>query len=172
MKFEKISKDAQRDALSHLSHFDFNDFQDDAALAYIEDKLPLPKRGSAFSAGYDFYLPLSVTLPANGVFVIPTFIKAELDKDKVLKIYPRSSYGIKCGVIMANTVGIIDSDYYNNPSNEGHIMIALRNMNNFSVFLPQGDKFAQGIIEKFYVVDGDEYGKGEARTGGIGSTGK
>ena len=74
--------------------------------------------------------------------------------------------------MLANTVGVIDADYYNNEGNEGHILICLKNTSNNDVSLSVGDKFAQGVIKQFFVVEGDEYGKGGTRVGGIGSSGK
>lgn len=162
MRFEKISKEAALKFCEKngypVSSIDF-------------DNLPLPKRSTAKASGYDFFLPFDCFINGHGELLIPTFIKAQLDNDKVLEMYPRSSYGIKKGLALANTVGIIDADYYNNPDNEGHIMICLRNMTDIGVELKQGDKFCQGIIKQFFLVDGDEYGVGEERTGGIGSSG-
>lgn len=162
MRFEKISKETA------IKFCEKNGYP----VGIINfDILSLPKRSTGKSSGYDFHLPFDCYINPHGHLLIPTFIKAQLDNDKVLEMYPRSSYGIKKGLALANTVGIIDADYYNNPNNEGHIMICLRNMTDVGVELKQGDKFCQGIIKQFFLVDGDEYGVGEERTGGIGSSG-
>ena len=89
--------------------------------------------------------------------------------DEVLKIYPRSSMGVKKHLILPNTVGIIDSDYYNNSSNEGHIMLFLYNYDNEPHIIHKGDKIAQGIFQKFLVSDDAPV---DSRDGGIGSTGE
>ena len=160
MKFEKISLET---ATKFCQKAGLNDIN--------LEELSLPCRSTAKSSGYDFFLPVDITIKGRESALIPTFIKADLDDDKVLEIYPRSSYGIKKGLMLANTVGIIDADYYNNPDNEGHIMVCLKNMTEQEITLHAGDKFCQGIIKQFFLVDGDEYGVGNERTGGIGSTG-
>lgn len=168
MKFEFISEQEQRKFLEQMGTDTVEDI-----LSWVGNNLTLPTRSTANSAGYDFVLPINISIPAGEQVVIPTFVKAELDPDKVLEIYPRSSYGIKKGLMLANTVGVIDADYYNNEGNEGHILVCLKNTaKDGRVFLKAGDKFAQGVIKQFFVVEGDEYGKGGTRIGGIGSSGK
>ena len=176
MKFEYISIDQQKKYLQQNIHREYMPKATmENILNYINDinsSFDLPKRSSGYSAGYDFKLSMDILIPSQTTVIIPTFIKVQLDKDKMLNLYPRSSYGIKKNLMIANTIGVIDSDYYNNPDNEGHIMIAYRNMGKAKIQLKQGDKFAQGIIQQFFLVDGDEYGKGDKRLGGIGSSGK
>lgn len=128
----------------------------------------LPKRATAGSAGYDFFSPVTGTLWSGDTAVIPTGIKCKLEPGTVLQIYPRSSWGIKRGIQLANSVGIIDADYYNNESNEGHIMIALKNTSHTNREIKAGDAIAQGIVMRFEVVDDDD--TTAERTGGIGST--
>ncbi len=134
------------------------------------EKLQLPARSSALAAGYDFVLPFDVVLMPGEQKIIPTFVRIKLENNRALFIYPRSSFGIKKGIVLANTVGIIDADYFGNPDNEGHIFIALKNTSSSEVSLTAGEKFAQGIIQEFFLVDGDDFSKGRQRTGGIGST--
>ena len=163
MKFEKISKaSAVKFCESKGYHLKMEDY----------NSLPLPTRSTAKSSGYDFFIPFDCYINPLSQLLIPTFIKADLDVDKVLEIYPRSSYGIKKGIVLANTVGIIDADYYNNPDNEGHILVCLKNTSNQRIVFNKGDKFCQGIIKQYFLVDGDEYGVGKERVGGIGSSGK
>lgn len=157
MRFEKVS---EKEAARHW--YDQKD--------WIE--MVLPCRSTANAAGYDFFLPCDVTIQEGERVIVPTFIKAELDADKVLEIYPRSSYGIKKGVVLANTVGIIDADYYNNSDNEGHILVCLYNTGSSAVHLCKGERFCQGIIKQFFLMDGDRYGMGAGRIGGIGSSGR
>ena len=151
--FEQISKE-QWD----------NDVKED----YIKHQLP--RRGSKNSAGYDFYSPIDIIIPANGTTKIPTGVKAYMQPDEVLMIYPRSSIGFKTNIRLSNTVGVIDSDYYNNSDNEGHIWIKFYNPTDRDFIINIGDKIAQGIFTKFLVTDNDD--ANEERTGGLGSTGK
>lgn len=131
-------------------------------------RISLPKRATKNSAGYDFFLPFNIIIYANDSIKIPTGIKVEMNSDEVLKLYPRSSLGFKYGIRLANTTGIIDSDYFNNKGNEGHIWLKLVNPSDKNIELKKGEAVMQGIFEKFLVCDDDE-GNGE-RVGGIGST--
>ena len=83
----------------------------------------------------------------------------------------RSSKAIKEGLVLANQVGIIDADYYNNEDNEGHIIIGVRNMNDYDVVIKKGDRICQGIILKYGITD-MELPNTNVRGGGIGSTGR
>lgn len=130
-----------------------------------------PYRSTKHSAGYDFISPVEIVVPAHEMAKIPTGIKACMNDDEVLYIYPRSSIGFKTGIRLANTVGIVDSDYYNNEDNEGHIFIKFFNPTNEDYKINIGDKIAQGIFSKFLTVDDEEEITAE-RNGGFGSTGK
>ena len=88
----------------------------------IYDNIKLPERKTKYSAGYDFHLPYPVIFKNNSTITIPTGVRCKINDNYVLKIYPRSSFGFKYGMNLANTVGIIDADYYN-ADNEGHIMV-------------------------------------------------
>lgn len=135
-----------------------------------ETEIVLPKRGSKHSAGYDFYSPEEVIIPAGEQRLIWTDVKAYMQKDEVLFLVVRSSIGIKKGLQLANTVGIIDSDYYGNPENDGNIGICLKNTTDTDILIEAGERIAQGIFLKFFV--GDAGNTEEERTGGIGSTNK
>ena len=137
---------------------------------YFKNKLTVPMRSTGGSAGYDFICPYDVCIKPGEIAKIPTGIKVELEKDKFLGIYIRSSFGTKRNLELTNKVCIIDSDYYNNERNEGHILEFVRNNNDVPVTIKQGEAFCQGIIQTFFTVEGDEYGKGPKRVGGIGST--
>lgn len=130
-----------------------------------------PRRGTKHSAGYDFISPVQITVRAHEMAKIPTGVKASMEDDEALFIYPRSSIGFKTGIRLANTVGIVDSDYYNNEDNEGHIFIKFYNPTDNDFVINIGDKIAQGIFMKYLTVD-DEEEIGAKRTGGLGSTGK
>ena len=100
--------------------------------------------------------------------LVPTGIKCQLNPDQYLELSVRSSCPLKSWLILANGVGIVDSDYYNNPDNEGHIYFQIINLGPVEVVLHKGDKIGQGVIKHFDLVDDD---KAEGlRTGGFGST--
>lgn len=130
----------------------------------------LPKRATKHSAGYDFANPERVTIEPNEIKYVKTGVKAQMQEDEVLLLYNRSSNPKKKGLTMANSVGVIDADYYNNPDNEGEIAFAFRNITDKSVTLEVGEKLGQGVFTKFLLVD-DDNAEGK-RTGGFGSTSK
>lgn len=100
--------------------------------------------------------------------LVPTGIKCEMPEDFYLELSVRSSCPLKHWLILANGVGIIDSDYYNNPDNEGHIFFQVINLSPFDIILKKGDTIGQGILKKYFVTDNDvAYGE---RAGGFGST--
>ena len=110
-----------------------------------------------------------VDLLPGKVTVIPTGVKAYMGAGEYLSIHIRSSMGIKHGIMLANSTGIIDADYYNNPDNEGHIMVALLNMTDKVFHVNKGDRIAQGIFTAYLKADDDN--ASSKREGGIGSTG-
>ena len=174
MKFEKVSKERFR--LDLVNSFIKQGKTEEEAKYFASsiatenlDDIDIPKRSTAASAGYDFQMPFTITIHPGQTIVIPTGIKAKLDSDKVLMIAPRSSIGIKKHLKLANTQAYIDADYYNNISNEGHILIALTSENDDNVTLEYKDKIAQGIIIQYFTTDDDDCT--DVRTGGIGSTG-
>ena len=134
------------------------------------DELVLPKRGTKYSAGYDFYSPISFTLMLGERKVIPTGIKVCMEENEFLAIYVRSSLGFKHNIRMCNQVGIIDADYYGNSENEGHIFVCLKNEGDKEVNINKGDRFVQGIFTPYLITD-DDSATGN-REGGIGSTNK
>ena len=132
--------------------------------------IKLPQRGSKFSAGYDFFTPVSVTIKAGDKALIWTDVKAYMQEGEVLLLAVRSSIGIKKGLMLANTLGIIDADYYENPDNDGNIGICLRNLTDEDITLEAGERICQGSFIPYLVADN---GNTDAeRTSGIGSTGK
>lgn len=158
-KFEYISNEQWEKDIS-------NTIAQAVVLGYKE-----PRRGTKHSAGYDFTSPIEIVVPARKMAKIPTGIKAQMNEDEILSIYPRSSIGFKTGIRLANTVGIVDSDYYNNEDNEGHIFIKFYNPTDDDYEIHIGDKIAQGIFTKYLVVDDEEEITTE-RVGGLGSTGR
>ncbi len=138
----------------------------DGALSYA--CVRLPRRATAHSAGYDFFAPCDVFLPALGSAVIKTGIRARMAEGWVLLLYPRSGLGFKFGLHLANTVGVIDGDYYF-ADNEGHIMIKLVNPTDKSITLQAGTAFAQGVFMPYGITEDDN--QDNERHGGFGSTG-
>ena len=148
----------------------------------------LPERSTKGSAGYDFFVAEDVEIPSMLIeiaksnakkiltgeessvkpFIVWTGIKSYMREDEVLKIYNRSG-NPKRGLILANSVGIIDSDYYNNESNEGEIGFAFYNISPRAVKLSKGDKIGQGVFQSFLKSDNDC--ASVDRVGGFGSTG-
>lgn len=154
--FEKISQaQFEKDCSGDLkSDFDLNDIK-------------LPKRATSGSAGHDFFIPFDIVLKPMESIKVPTCIRAYMKDDEVLEIYPRSSHGFKFFLKIANTVGIIDSDYYLG-DNEGHIWIKIRNEGGKVFSLKKGEAFCQGIFKNYLIADNDA--TTNKRTGGIGST--
>ena len=165
---------------------------------YLDKNIKLPIRSTAHSAGYDFevaadtliepmthlqqiifnvatYQPHTLNEIAKITkntkckpTLVPTGIKCKMADDEYLEISVRSSCPLKHWLILGNGVGIIDSDYYNNPDNEGEIFFQIINLSPFPIFLQKGEKIGQGIIKK-YIVTEDDAAVGD-RTGGFGST--
>ena len=130
-------------------------------------EIPLPRRATAGSAGYDFVSPLEVTVPAGGAALIPTGIRAEMEPGWVLMLFPRSSLGFRHALRLSNTVGVLDSDYAW-AKNEGHIMVKLRNPLSEPVTIGRGERFCQGVFLPYGTAEEEEVAA--ERTGGFGST--
>lgn len=137
--------------------------------AQYYDTIILPRRATTGSAGYDFFAPFTFSLEPNQTIKVPTGIRVKIDEGWVLKIYPRSSLGFKYRLTLNNTVGIIDSDYFN-ADNEGHIFIKMTNLGDKPLTIEKGVAFAQGIFVEYGITYDDEVDT--LRTGGIGSTTK
>lgn len=135
----------------------------------VYDDIRLPRRATAGSAGYDFFSTTDMELDPGETIKIPTGIRARMDEGWVLKLYPRSGLGFKYRLQLNNTVGIIDSDYFN-AANEGHIFIKITNDSNEGRHLSMkaGDAFAQGLFIEYGITEDDECQT--ERTGGLGST--
>ena len=144
------------------------------AVTGYEDKVQLPARSTKHSGAYDFYSPIPIRIPPRQTVTIHTNVKAYMQPNELLLLFTRSSGGKK-GLQLKNTTGLIDSDYYNNPDNEGNIILMLRNTNETGgedIVFSQGEKIAQGVFVNFLLADGDSLENHTiVRTGGIGSTG-
>lgn len=133
---------------------------------YSQEETRLPARMTVGSAGYDFYSKISISVNPGETAKIWTDIKAEMNSDEVLLLVVRSSMGGK--FMMANTVGVIDSDYFSNPKNDGNIGIFLKNISTEKQWIHTGDRIAQGIFVKYLTAENGNHNS--ERTGGFGST--
>ena len=131
-------------------------------------EIPLPRRSTRGSAGYDFVAPAETVIPPGGSALIPTGIRCEMAEGWVLLMFPRSSFGRRYGVRLSNTVGVIDSDYAW-AENEGHIIVSLRNPSDHEVIIHRGERFCQGVLVPFGTAEEEEVST--ERKGGFGSTG-
>ena len=143
---------------------------------FINDGINLPARSTKNSAGYDIEAAEDVVIPSiwncseKKPTLVKTGVKAYMADDEVLYLYNRSSNPGKKGLVLANSVGVVDSDYYNNPDNEGHIMLAFYNVSTEDTVIKKGDRIGQGVFAKFLKADDDN--STAERTGGFGSTNK
>lgn len=139
-----------------------------------EDKgIHIPERKTKYSAGYDVEAAEDIVIPAYkpGIkpTLIPTGLKAYCQNDEWYMLVNRSS-GPKKGFVMANSIGVIDADYYGNESNDGHFFFQYFNFQDHDIEVKKGDIIGQVIFQKYLITDNDN-AEGE-RTGGFGSTNK
>lgn len=160
-RFEKVSAERFTEDFKRI----FTDFSEEK-IKEIYGMITLPKRATAGSAGYDFFLPLDMELVPEKSVIIPTGIRAKIADGWVLNLYPRSGLGFRHGFRLENTVGIIDSDYFY-ADNQGHIMAKVSVSS--ELFLTAGKAFMQGVFLPFGITV-DDCADGE-RHGGFGSSG-
>ena len=129
----------------------------------------LPRRATEKSAGYDIISPMTIDLEPEEEVIVPTFLKCEIQEGWFLGLFPKSGLGWKYFVRIANTIGVVDGDYYNNVDNEGHILVKIRNEGNKHIHIEQGKAFCQGIFLP-YGVERFEPMPEHIRMGGFGST--
>jgi dUTP pyrophosphatase len=168
----------------------------EVAGGFKDAKINLPARSTKHAAGYDFEAARDVTIPSiwkvalevigrklvDGFVgetvekkilkptLVATGVKAYMGEHEALYLYNRSSNPLKRFLILSNGVGVIDSDYYNNPDNDGHIMFQFINFGLFDMRIAKGDKIGQGVFMPFLLTS-DDLGNGSERKGGHGSTG-
>ena len=140
-----------------------------------EDKeINLPVRKTKYSAAYDLEAAEETIIPSfnSGMkpTLIPTGLKAYMQGDEVLKLFPRSSGPKKQGILFPHSVGIIDKDYYGNEDNDGHLLVQCINIKDEDVVIKKGEAIAQAMFQKYLIID-DDNAEG-TRTGGFGSTDK
>lgn len=165
IKFEKVSYDQfTKDVLKYRPELTEEEIKN------IYDDIKLPQRSTKFSAGYDFYAPYSfkITMLYWSPVTIPTGIRVVLPQDRALLLLPRSGIGFSTGTSLANTIGLVDPDFFTSDSG-GHIIAKM--VSGFDpLYINKGERFLQGIIIPFELTD-DDNAQGD-RTGGLGSTGR
>ena len=146
---------------------------------YVYDRIELPQRGTRGSAGYDFKYPLPISISAGEKVAFPSGIAfnytqfpSEVATNRIVSLWlvPRSSYVFK-GITLANSVFIIDPDYYDNEKNGGDILVFMKNVDSFNV-IKENDAYMQGLVTVTELAEGDYYMNDylPLRTGGVGST--
>lgn len=165
-KFEKVSRENFLRAVEE----DFTEYNQEQRMQMFNN-LKLPRRATKGSAGYDFFAPFDLTLAPGETVKIPTGIRVRMRPDYVLMLFPRSGLGFKYRLQLNNTVGIIDSDYYES-DNEGHIFAKLTNdsKDGKTLSINTGEGFMQGIFVQYGIAEDDDVS--EIRNGGFGSTTK
>jgi len=154
----------------YFEKISFEQFQKDIKNdKFLYEEYKLPQRKTKHSAGYDFLAIEDFEIKPGEIKKIPTGYKSNFQNDEMLMLLVRSSMGFKYNIRMCNQVGIVESDYYNNQDNEGHLFVALQNEGDKTFNVKKGESYAQGIFTKFLTC-GDEVS--EVRSGGIGSTNK
>ena len=171
--FEKVPFEVFKEGIATRE----DDAQFSKRMREMYDVLKLPMRATDGSAGYDFYSPFDFCIQPGESVVVPTGIRAVIPESAVLLCVPRSGSGFKYGIKLANSVGVIDADFYNPATgSEGHILLRLMNHDHSEpVSFSEGDGFAQGIIVPYVTMpeyDNEQcgvYGV-KQRAGGFGST--
>ena len=142
---------------------------------YVGESVKMPKRGTKKSACYDIFNNTGANIVIKAGELSPAFttkVKAYMQDDEVLIGYIRSGHGFKYSIRPANVNPIIDSDYFNNPNNEGEIFIKLHNQGTNDLIIPVGEAMLQMMFQKYLLIDGDSFDTGDERSGGFGSTSK
>jgi dUTP pyrophosphatase len=171
----------------------------EVAGGFKDAKINLPERATKNAAGYDFECAKDTVIPtiwkslahtvalyvtrgshfikfedANKEYIkptlVPTGIKAYMGPTEGLFLYNRSSNPLKKFLLLGNGVGVVDSDYYENPDNDGHIMFQFINLGLKDIKIKKGERIGQGVFQPFLKTT-DDLENGSDRSGGFGSTG-
>ncbi len=124
---------------------------------YPNTNIKLPVRADIGSAGYDIYSPVSVIIKPSEQLLIWTDIKAYMQDNEILEINTRSGNGVKRGIVLSNTIGWIDSSYYENEDNDGNIGICLKNLGVDDFVITVGDRIAQAKFSNYLIADNDMF---------------
>ena len=129
--------------MSNINKFDY--------VKNADTDVSLPSRSTSHSAGYDFHSPKAFKLMPHETILLNSGVKCQVKDGEFLMILPRSSLGFKANnhIVLTNTVGVIDADYYNNPNNEGEICIKLYNMSTYTFEVNKNDRLVQGVFVKY-----------------------
>lgn len=169
--FEVVSRENYENIIS-LAH---KDMGEKSPIFVPYEEIKLPRRATQDSAGYDFFLPHNIHLDPGESFLIHTMIRVKINTGWVLMVFPKSGLSCKYNTQLANTVGIVDGDYYNSKTddytNEGQITVKLINRGNKVLELPAGSKFVQGVFLPYGTTISDNNISKKTRNGGFGSTG-
>ena len=180
VSFEQFKKDWKNSEINHRFNEEKGIIEEtpEEKLKEIYDSIKLPTRATSGSAGYDFHIPDDLIVHNGYIITIPTGIRCEIEEGWVLNVYPRSGHGFKFGLHLANTVGIIDQDYFN-AENEGHIQVKIvmdgimgeqaENADKY-LSLKRSEAFCQGVFLPYGITKDDE--TDGVRIGGMGSTDK
>lgn len=155
--------------MRYFEKISFEQFKKDvqADINLYNDYL-LPKRATKNSVGYDFFAINDIVIKPNEIVKIPTGYKVNFNGDEGLLLIMRSGLGFKYNLRLTNQVGLIESDYYNNESNEGHMWVSIQNEGNEEVIISKNKAYCQGVFIKYLITDDDN--TNEIRKGGFGST--
>lgn len=167
--FESVSLEGLSKVAGMVETFESKGFY---GRVFINEGYKEPKRKTRKSAGSDIYYTgkMPVTIEPNEKVIFITNVKAYMNDEEVLLADVRSSQGIFSDLMICNTIGVIDSDYYNNKGNEGNIAVALRNLGNDHVTINTGDAIAQLIFTPYLTPDNPSLE--QERLSGYGSTGQ
>lgn len=141
------------------------------AKGWEHKNISLPRRSTKYSAGYDIEAAEDTVIPSFRLGIKPTMVatglKAYCQPDECFLVINRSS-GPSRGLVLANGIGLVDADYYNNSDNDGHFRVLVFNMLDHDLTIKKGDRIAQVVFQKFLTIDNDD--ADGIRTGGVGST--
>ena len=142
---------------------------EDAFRIHKDEEIKLPRRATNRSSGYDFYSPVRIVVPPHESVLVASDVRAYMQDDEELMIFPRSGLGIK-GIVIRNLTGKIDSDYYENPTTGGNIGISIWNTTDNPFVIEKGDRVCQGSFYDYLITD-DDNPISDERLGGFGHSG-
>jgi dUTP pyrophosphatase len=135
----------------------------------LDPAVPLPSYQTAGAAGFDLASSVDMTIAPGDVALVPTGLVIQAPAGHFLGIFARSSTPLKRGLMVANGVGVVDSDYCG-PKDE--IKIQVLNFTTAPVVVRRGDRLAQGVVLPFVRAEWRELAEMSQPTrGGFGATG-
>jgi dUTP pyrophosphatase len=141
----------------------------DVRIIRLDPSVALPRYETAGAAGFDLAATADVTIEPGQIALIPTGLVIEVPAGHFLGIFARSSTPLKRGLLVANGVGVVDSDYCG-PADE--IRIQVLNVTAQPVAVRRGDRLAQGVLIPYVKAEWREQASSDRPTrGGFGATG-